>query len=343
MPDRAPRPVPNQPVTDEAARAEEEALWTGALALDTVEGYRNYLSRYPAGRHVAEAEQAIAAILAEPNRAARLTEDALALTRDQRREIQRDLSLLGYNTRGIDGIFGPGTRGAITNWQQQNGFAQTSYLDAEQINRLDAQAARRAQELAAEAERERQALLRADRAFWEETGAGGDAAGLRAYLERYPEDGQFTETAIAALAEIERQARITAQERDRAAWQRAADLHTVAGYRAYIAEFPRGAFVDNARNRIDNLTRAVENAPVQDAARAAEQALNLNGLTARLLEERLAELGFDAGPTDGTFDAETRQALRQYQRQSQMPVTGFVDEQTLIRLLADALGRQLGD
>lgn len=130
----APTPV-GRTTTDLNAEA---ALWDRTTAADTVVAYRNYVARYPSGRLVDDAEQQIEAILAEPNRAARLIEDALALTRNDRRAVQSQLTLLNYNTRGVDGIFGPGSRGAITNWQQSNGFPQTSYLSREQINLLDA-------------------------------------------------------------------------------------------------------------------------------------------------------------------------------------------------------------
>ena len=120
----APTPV-GRTTTDLNAEA---ALWDRTTAADTVVAYRNYVARYPSGRFVDDAEQQIEAILAEPNRAARLIEDALALTRNDRRAVQSQLTLLNYNTRGVDGIFGPGSRGAITNWQQSNGFPQTSYL-----------------------------------------------------------------------------------------------------------------------------------------------------------------------------------------------------------------------
>jgi peptidoglycan hydrolase-like protein with peptidoglycan-binding domain len=46
---------------------------------------------------------------------------------------------------------------------------------------------------------------------------------------------------------------------------------------------------------------------------------------------------------DGTFDADTRRALRNYQRDRGLPVTGFLNEPTLVRLLADTLGQSLGD
>ena len=46
---------------------------------------------------------------------------------------------------------------------------------------------------------------------------------------------------------------------------------------------------------------------------------------------------------DGRFDADTRRALRNYQRDRGMEVSGYLNERTLVRLLADTLGRQLGD
>ena len=99
----------------EAEMNAEAALWDRSTASDTVQAYRNYVARYPQGRFVNDAEAQIEAILAEPNRAARLAEEALGLNRSARREIQSNLTLLNYNTRGVDGIFGRGTRGAITN------------------------------------------------------------------------------------------------------------------------------------------------------------------------------------------------------------------------------------
>lgn len=46
------------------------------------------------------------------------TEAALDLTRAQRREVQIRLALLGFDPRGIDGLFGPDTRAAIAQWQR---------------------------------------------------------------------------------------------------------------------------------------------------------------------------------------------------------------------------------
>ncbi|MGX9854041.1 peptidoglycan-binding domain-containing protein [Limimaricola variabilis] len=335
MPERAETPA--APTGSTADPAAEEALWRGTVALGTIDAYRDYLARYPRGAHAEAAETAIAEIIAEPNRDARLAEEAIGLSRDQRRDIQRSLSLLDFNTRGIDGIFGPGTRQAITNWQQQNGFPQTSYLTPEQISRIDAQAARRAAELEAEAERQRQQAERADRSFWEETGARGDEPGLRAYLDRYP-DGLFAETAADRLALIEEEKRQAAQAEDRAAWDRARGADTIEAYRDYQRAFPEGSFSAEAEARVAALTEERAQSENRAAAEAVERELGLNALTARLVEQRLDAQGLEPGTVDGEFDQSTRRAIRRYQRDHGLEASGFLDEATVVRLLADSLG-----
>lgn len=322
------------PVVDTSA---EDALWEGTIALDTVDAYRTYLRRFPDGQFTEIAETTIAEILAEPNRADRLAEEGLSLTREARREIQRDLTALDYNTRGVDGIFGPGSRSAIRNWQQQNGYPQTSYLTTEQISRLDAQAERRAAELAAEAERERLAQARLDRAFWDETGARGDEPGYRAYLGRYPE-GQFAALARQRLAAIEGEREAATAALDRAAWDRALAAETVAGFQAYLAAYPEGAFKAEAEARIAALTAPDEDSAVIDAARAQEEALGLPQIRAQLVELRLREMGLNPGTVDGEFDEDTRSALRAYQENAGLGVTGYLDQATAVQLLADSFG-----
>ncbi len=328
----------------------ESALWAGAVALNSPEGYADYLRVHPRGRYAAEARAAVAAILAEPGREARLAEEALALTRDQRRQIQRELSILDFDTRGIDGIFGPGTRSAVTDWQQSNGFAQTSYLDGEQVARIAAQAARRSAQVEAEAQAAREAVQAADRAYWEESGANGDEAGLRAYLERYPE-GLFSDVAADRIALVDerrrREAQAQAGAQDRAAWDATRAADTVQAYDAYLRDRPQGAFTAEAQARRASLAAAsagseAEQAAVR-AARATEEAIGLNALTARVIEQRLDGLGLDPGDVDGRFDNDTRRALREYQRDSGIAASGYLDEGTLVRLLADSLGQALRD
>ncbi len=58
-----------------------------------------------------------------------LTEDALALERAGRIDVQRRLALAGFDPSGFDGTFGPRTRGAIADFQTAWGFPATGYLE----------------------------------------------------------------------------------------------------------------------------------------------------------------------------------------------------------------------
>lgn len=329
-----PDPTPIGP--SEADLNAEAALWDRTTSADSVEAYRNYVARYPTGRFVDEAEQQIEAILAEPNRAARLTEEALGLNRTQRRTVQSQLTLLNYNTRGVDGIFGPGSRGAITNWQQTNGFPQTSYLSREQINLLDAQAARRQAEIEAEEARERARVEALDRSYWGETGGVGDEPGFRAYLARYP-DGLFANIAKARLAEIEDRRRGAAEAADRAAWAIAQSEDGVAGYQEYLAANPDGVFADEARSRITALTAPQISDSQVAQSRAEEQNLRLSGVRAQLLELRLRDLGYNPGPLDGVIDGNTRNAIVAYQEAQGLTPTGYVDRATAVGLMTGSI------
>lgn len=60
-------------------------------------------------------------------------ENELELNRTDRREIQRRLVLLDYNTRGVDGVFGNGSRTAIREWQRDNDQSSTGYIDLNQL------------------------------------------------------------------------------------------------------------------------------------------------------------------------------------------------------------------
>ena len=327
---------PTGPTEDDLTA--EALLWDEATVADTVDAYRLYLARYPQGRFIDDAEAQIEAILAEPNRAARLVEDELDLNRDARRDVQANLTLLNYNTRGVDGIFGSGSRGAITNWQQSNGFPQTSYLTREQIDLMDAQAARREAEIEAEAARERAAAEQRDRTYWAETGGLGDEPGYRAYLERYS-DGLFSEIATARLGEIEDRRRTQAETADRAAWSIADSEDTVAAYEDYLAVYPRGVFAGQARERLDALTATpAANRRQIERARNEEAGLRLSGVRAQLLELRLQDLGHNPGRLDGVINDATRRAIADYQAEQGLTPTGFVDQATAVGLMTGSIG-----
>ncbi|RMD47921.1 MAG: peptidoglycan-binding protein, partial [Alphaproteobacteria bacterium] len=324
------------PPVDEAAIA-DDAAWALARAADTIEAYEAYRRLHPAGAHGAEAAAAIRRIREAPLREVKAAEEALRLSREERRRIQRQLSLLGYDTRGIDGIFGRGTRSAIEAWQKANGLPVTGYLDARQIEKLADQAEAKRRELERQAAERRAAAERADEAFWRETGARGTEKGLRAYLRRYP-DGLHADEARARLDEIERERARRADRRDRRDWEAARAEDSRAAYERYLARHPDGAFADEARARIDELEAEAERAARLRAAEEAERALGLNVIARILVEKRLAQLGYDPGAEDGVFDERTRRAIRRFQRDQGLEVTGYLDQLGFVRLLAAAPG-----
>jgi peptidoglycan hydrolase-like protein with peptidoglycan-binding domain len=260
-------------------------------------------------------------------------EDALGLSRESRRSVQRDLELLGQDPGGIDGIFGRGTRAAIRAWQEDNGVPATGFLTGNQIVQLQEQGAVRSAELEAEAARRQAEEDRRDAAYWQETGSGATESGLRAYLERYP-DGLYAERARAALEPFDAERRDQAAAADRRAWDAARAEDTASAYRSYLAGTPDGAFRREAEARLEALAGQSEDDRATAAARAEETAIAGNLIARLLIEQRLAQLGVNPGAVDGAFDDETRRALRRFQRARDLPATGYVSQATMARLLA---------
>ncbi|MEQ9258451.1 MAG: peptidoglycan-binding domain-containing protein [Roseovarius sp.] len=316
--------------SDEAV---ELGFWQAVQAMDTIAAYRMYLGEYRNGQYAGEAEARIAYLRDEPEREAKSIEEGLGLSRDDRREIQRNLSLLGFDPKGIDGIFGPGSRTAIGAWQQANGFTGTGYITGNQLLRLRDQAAEEAARRAEEARKRREQEERLDRAYWRDTGRGADETGLRSYLERYP-DGLFSEIAEERLAEIEDAKRSEAEREEREAWDAARASDSEEAYRAFLNTYPESTFAEAARARLEELTQAEQNAAEVEAARQQERQFTSTLVGRVLIEQRLAQLGFEPGNPDGTFTRDTRRAIRRFQSDYGLPVTGYVSQQTMVQLLA---------
>jgi peptidoglycan hydrolase-like protein with peptidoglycan-binding domain len=70
------------------------------------------------------------------NQTSEMTESDLELTKDMRREIQRRLTLIGHETKGVDGSLGKNSRKAIIEWQEENQLLPTGYLNDSQLSAL---------------------------------------------------------------------------------------------------------------------------------------------------------------------------------------------------------------
>jgi len=195
-PDYALASVGNTPRGSSAQSTSQQAItemgvWREMARLGTEKSLQSYLRSYPNGLFVGEANARLNA-LRPPEMVA---EEALNLSRNERRSIQRALTVLGFDTRGIDGVFGAGSRNAVKRWQQSVGIKPSGYMDAPQIQRLTQAAQAKTQ--ADKAKRDAD-----DLAAWRASGSGSQEGGVRDYLAKFPE-GLFAPQARDALARFE--------------------------------------------------------------------------------------------------------------------------------------------
>ncbi|RYH01530.1 hypothetical protein EU805_12755 [Salipiger sp. IMCC34102] len=325
---------PSAPVElpDNLSSLDEQSTWTAVSAVDTETAYARYLDRFPGGKHASQAVARLAELRRAPSDPNAVAERALGLDLQARQAVQRDLTVLGFDTRGIDGIFGTGTRGAIRGWQDRTGVTETGYLTAEQIPALRAEARARSAELEAQAAQRRAEQERQDRALWQQTQANASQAAYSDYLEQFP-DGLFAETARAEIEDIRQSQQAQASAEDRAAWNEARERNRINAYRAYIERPGEGEFEQEARTRIEELE--ARDRPNPAAQREAQ--LGMDPITLQLVESRLAAEGLDPGAVDGQLDDQSRRAIRRYQRDRGLNVTGFLDQATVSRMLVDAI------
>jgi Putative peptidoglycan binding domain len=63
------------------------------------------------------------------------SEDQIRLTKNKRRDVQRGLTRLGFDTKAT-GKFDDQTRDAISRWQEQHGYLKTGFLNTAQHQAL---------------------------------------------------------------------------------------------------------------------------------------------------------------------------------------------------------------
>lgn len=327
-------------------RADRDA-WTVAAAADTAPAYMAYLRRYPSGLYAAAARARIedgsgqpapppaSGSAAAPERdfpqpSLRPTppappgaeaERAMALSNPERATIQRWLNRLGHDAGTADAVFGQRTRSALAAWQKANGHQPTGYLTRDQRRMLRAQIDHLDGDNGSR-----------DRAYWQLTGARGDAEGLNAYLRRYP-NGLHAANARQQLDAATGNVGSDLPQGDAATWRWAREQGSAAAYETYLERYPRGSHAGEAQTHLQTMRAATE------AARREERGLGLDGAARRLIEERLRVAGMRPGPADGEFTDQTRAALRRYQGARNLRVTGFVTQETVSSLLADVVLR----
>ena len=161
-------PPPPPPPPGDAARAYEAAERVG-----TVAAYLLVVKRFPGTFEAELAQVQIAKLEKEPLVVAgggpeddevapaapspKEAEERLGLGLEQHRLVQMGLAAAGQDPGHVDGLFGPGTRGALRAWQESKEVEATGYLTKEQSEGLVAQGREESERRRAEAEREARA------------------------------------------------------------------------------------------------------------------------------------------------------------------------------------------
>lgn len=235
----------------------EEGYWRAVSQLGGEKAMQNYLQAFPNGAHAPDARAWLdGQVISQPvAKQPKDIEAALGLSRTQRRNIQRQLTVLGYNTRGVDGYFGRGSRAAILNWQADQGDVPTGFLTRQNIAGIAHQSKIRAQKLAVQKRQQQAARAQADQAYWRSSGAkSGTESGLRRYLQRYP-SGLYSGTANRQLDVIIANRQTADAARERNAWDNASQTDSIRGYQTFLTQFPNGYYSGPALRRLNVLKR----------------------------------------------------------------------------------------
>jgi hypothetical protein len=135
----------------------ELEFWRSIKDTNKTEELNAYLTNYPNGTFKSIALSRIAALQDGPSTttraltanpgidpatftddASQLTEDQLGLSRNQRRDVQRRLTGLGFDVKA-SGKFDANTRAVITRWQAARGYPKSGYLNALQHKALQSE------------------------------------------------------------------------------------------------------------------------------------------------------------------------------------------------------------
>lgn len=332
-------PLPAQEATGLEAEI-ELAYWRAAERSGAAKDYQAYLRRYPHGVFAEFARERLGLSTGEdlpekPEVDPRVqAERDLNLSRARKRRLQEYLLALGHDPKGIDGLYGRGTRRALIGWQRDNDLYNEGWLTAEQVALLTEQGEAALAKQVRIAEQERRIREAEDNAYWSATGARGTPAGYRSYLEAYPE-GLHAKVARAALAKTAEAEADALSRKDRRAWRRAERRATAEAYRNYLGAYPEGIYRDEALAALDAIESAERQAAETLRLTKIEDNLDLSGSDRLSVEQRLRSLGFEVGVLDGVFDARTRAGIRGYQSAREMVATGYLNRPTVVSLVRE--------
>lgn len=226
------------------------------------------------------------------------------------RRIQTYLSRLGFYTGAIDGILGGGTEQAIRDYQQSRGdLAVTGEIEEEWVVALYE-----------DITREVQIRLKA----------------LGLYDDTI--DGVLGPATREAIRTFQQQAELTSEEQFQSSWLD--PLWTMADAGAISPSSDTETTVaeveDAESSPEDSATETTEEDTADsDTATTAEALVGTDSDSLRQIQQRLAALGYDPGDVNGELTPATRVAIREFQEREDLPITGEVSADWVLKL--DAL------
>ena len=114
-------------------------------------------------------------------------------------------------------------------------------------------------------------------------------------------------------------------------WESVKGSRDPADLKAYLKQYPGGAFAMLAHNRIKRLSQP--KAQTRGATEAVEAAIGLKRSERRRIQIALGASGFDTGGRDGLFGPRTRAAIAKWQASLGKAKTGYLDTKGAMRLL----------
>ena len=296
----------------------ELVFWRSAQKSGDTEEYRAYLRQYPNGDFAELAKSRIAAAEAADENAqatanAPQVEADLRLRYDERRDIQRVLTRQGYDTRGVDGVFGDGTRSAIRAWQAAEDYTVTGYLNQPQTD-----------------------ILLGHRATAAQTTPDAPDAAQPVYVS--PTEARNAEAGLFLSADEKRAIQRGLQRQEY--YDGAIDGVFGSGTRGSIRDWQRAegatptGYVTAAQARtLEIAATQTDAAVVTDPASFDDYESTLNRNARAEVEQRLVYAGFDPGKVNGHFGDTAREAIYNYRASRGLERHPYVDQNMVIMLV----------
>lgn len=290
----------------------DKNAYLAAQEANTAAAYRDYLAKFPKGVYRGNALRALERLgaSAETSSAAE-AEARLRITYAQRVAVQRELTRLGYSTRGTDGVWGRNTRTAIATWQRDRGDKVTGYVTEAQLKLLlrgavvtppdDDDDVVGTSPVAVEA------ALKLTRT-------------QRVEIQRQLSDLGFDAGVADGLWGAKTRAAIKS-------WQ-LANRQTQTGY----------VTASQVRLIRQQAGSAAPSPGTDDEAALEESLLELTRTERVDLQRRLTRLGYNTLRTDGTFGPATRRAIGEWQRDEGLAVTGYLTADQVRQIRRDTGG-----